>query len=38
MKVRYAEDLKPLGFDLIKFNLSDVFYNTKNAGILHAEH
>ncbi len=28
-EVRYAEDLKPLGFDLIKFNLSDVFYNTK---------
>jgi HK97 family phage portal protein len=30
-EVRYAEDLKPLGFNLIKFGLNDVFYdvNTK---------
>lgn len=28
-EVRYAEDLKPLGLDFLKFGLSDVFYNTK---------
>ena len=36
-KVRYAEDLKPLGLDFLKFGLSDVFYNT-NEAILHAEY